>query len=318
MFNMKIIDAQQVQQCLDFPSLIKALDQGFRQSFTMPQRQVYALSSQTHDGFAVLPAWNEEVVGVKAFTYFPENGKRDLPSLFSKILLFKREDGQPLAMVDGTSVTYWRTAAVSALAARYLARADSMRLLLLGTGNLAMPLIQAHLSEHAISHVVVWGRRPEKAQALVSQLRKQFPHVGFSVSQDLRASVRQVDIIVSATGADQPLIFGDDVQAGTHVDLLGNHSRDRRECDTELVLKSRVFVDYRENVLNEAGEILIPMREGRFNADQIEGDLATLCQRAASSRSEHSEVTLFKSVGTALSDLICAKLVVDACQKSTP
>lgn len=310
---MKIIEAEEVNRSLDFPALINALDAGFKQDFSMPQRQVFALSPDLnkHDGFAVLPAWNEDVVGLKAFTYFPENGAKDLPTLFSKILLFRRDDGRPLAMIDGTTVTYWRTAAVSALAARYLARPESMRLLLLGTGNLALPLVQAHLAEHAISHVVVWGRRSEKVQALLSTLRRQFPHVGFSASSDVRASASQVDIIVSATGAAEPLLFGADIAPGTHVDLLGNHSRDRRECDTALVVKSSVFVDYRANVLNEAGELLIPISEGQFSAENIRGELADLCQRGQTSRRSSAEITLFKSVGTALSDLICAKLVYD-------
>jgi 1-pyrroline-2-carboxylate reductase [NAD(P)H] len=311
---MKIIDAQQVNQVLDFPCLIDALDRGFKQSFGMPQRQVYTLSDDVtkHDGFAVLPAWNEDVVGVKAFTYFPDNGSKSLPTLFSKILLFSRHDGQPLAMIDGTSVTYWRTAAVSALASRYLARPESMRMLLLGTGNLALPIVQAHLAEHAISHVVVWGRNSDKVQNLLQTLRYHFPHVGFSATGHLPATMQQVDIIVSATGTSQPLVFGDHIAAGCHVDLLGNHSHDRRECDTSLVTRSSVYVDYRLNVLKEAGELLIPISEGRFAATDIKGDLAEICRRGKSSRQNSSEITLFKSVGTALSDLICAKLVLDS------
>lgn len=311
---MKIIDAKQVNQVLDFPALINALDAGFKQDFGMPQRQVFSLSEDpaNHDGFAVLPAWNEDVVGVKAFTYFPDNGNQSLPTLFSKILLFSRKDGTPLAMIDGTSVTYWRTAAVSALASRYLARPESMRMLLLGTGNLALPLVHAHLSEHAISHVVVWGRRADKVQALLQTLRNKYPHVGFSATNDIGATAAQVDIIVSATGAGEPLLFGKDVAAGCHVDLLGNHSQDRRECDTDLICRSSVYVDYRQNVLKEAGELLIPISEGRFAASDVKADLAELCRLGKSSRSGSDEITLFKSVGTALSDLICAKLVLDS------
>lgn len=310
---MKIIDANQVNQVLDFPSLINALDTGFKQDFGMPQRQVFSLSEDAanHDGFAVLPAWNEDVVGVKAFTYFPDNGQQALPTLFSKILLFSRKNGLPLAMIDGTSVTYWRTAAVSALASRYLARPEAMRLLLLGTGNLAQPIIQAHLSEHAISEVIVWGRSAEKVQCLLQALRHAYPHVHFSATNDLRASVAEADLIVSATGSSVPLIFGRDVAPGCHVDLLGNHSQDRRECDTELICHASVYVDYRQNVLKEAGELLIPINEGRFDASDVKADLAELCRIGKTSRHDAKEITVFKSVGTALSDLICAKLVLD-------
>ncbi len=217
-------------------------------------------------------------------------------------------------MIDGTTVTYWRTAAVSALASRYLARPESMRLLLLGTGNLAIPLISAHLAEHAISHVAVWGRNSEKLNLLLQRLRSLFPHVGFSQAKEIAACARQVDIIVSATGASEPLLSGKDVADGCHIDLLGNHSRDRRECDTDLITKASVYVDYRENVLKEAGELLIPIAEGLFKADQICGDLAQLCRREVPARRTENEITVFKSVGTALSDLIAANLVYQKTQ----
>jgi 1-pyrroline-2-carboxylate reductase [NAD(P)H] len=310
---MKTFSAQEVNQVLDFPTLINALDAGFKQAFGMPQRQVFALSSapEKHDAFAVLPAWNEDVIGVKAFTYFPENGAQQLPTLFSKILLFNRSNGVPLAMIDGTTVTYWRTAAVSALASRYLARPESMRMLLLGTGNLALPLIAAHLAEHAIAHVAVWGRNEDKVNILLKQARQAFPHVEFCSANHIATYAGQADIIVSATGAGEPLLFGKDVAAGCHIDLLGNHSPDRRECDTELIQKSSVYVDYRDNVLKEAGELLIPISEGVLTATAVKADLAELCRRGVTSRSGVDEITLFKSVGTALSDLICAKLVLD-------
>jgi 1-pyrroline-2-carboxylate reductase [NAD(P)H] len=314
---MKIIDANEVNQALNFSDLINALEVGFGQEFTMPQRQVFPLDVHTHDAFAVLPAWNEEVVGVKSFTYFPSNVAHHLPILFSKILLFSRAHGEPLAMVDGTTVTYWRTAAVSALASRYLARKNSQRLLLLGTGNLAKPLVRAHLTEHALTRIDLWGRNAEKMTALQTSLQAEFPQVQFVTVSDLSSAVKAADIIIGATGAAQPLVLGCDVPAGCHVDLLGNHHPEQRECDTALVEKARVFVDYRENVLKEAGELLIPIREGKFSVEQVQGDLAQLCrgqedgQALGLARRDDQEITLFKSVGTALSDLICAKLVLD-------
>ncbi|AZP11395.1 bifunctional Delta(1)-pyrroline-2-carboxylate/Delta(1)-piperideine-2-carboxylate reductase [Undibacterium parvum] len=309
---MKLIDADQVNRSLQFPALIAALDQGFQQEFGMPQRQVFALSQDPlkHDGFAVLPARNQDVIGVKAFTYFPENAQQDYASLYSKILLFSREHGVPLAMVDGTSVTYWRTAAVSALASRYLSRANSQRLLLLGTGKLAIPLVIAHLTVRELTHVFLWGRNAAKRTELKQHLELIFPHVEFMEVQDLAASTALADIIVSATGSSAPLILGASVRAGSHVDLLGNHSPAGRECDSALIQKAAVFVDSRQNVLNEAGELLIPIQEGLFQAADIKGELADLCSKKCAGRERDDEITLFKSVGTALSDLIAAHLVL--------
>ncbi len=309
---MRIIDAGQVERALAFPALIAALEQGFRQDFGMPQRQVFALApdSASHDGFAVLPAWNEDVIGLKAFTYFPDNGSAGYPTLHSQILLFSRAHGVPLALIDGTSVTYWRTAAVSALAARYLARADSASLLLLGTGQLAAPLVAAHLAEHRLQQVFLWGRRPDAVAALQARLENQHPQVRFEAVGDLAACAARADIIVSATGSATPLLQGAWLTPGCHVDLLGNHSPDRRECDSALVQRSAVYVDSRQNVLNEAGELLIPIREGVFGADAVRGELAELCRGTVPARQSAEQITLFKSVGTALSDLIAAHLVL--------
>lgn len=309
---MKLIDADQVNRSLQFPALIEALDQGFAQDFGMPQRQVFSLSPDPakHDGFAVLPAWNQDVIGVKAFTYFPDNAAQGYASLYSKILLFSREHGVPLAMVDGTSVTYWRTAAVSALASRYLSRSDSRKLLLLGTGKLAMPLVLAHLAVRQITQVFLWGRNAVKVAELKQRLTLLLPQHEFVVVEDLAACAGQADIIVSATGSPAPVLSGAWIAAGTHVDLLGNHSPKGRECDSELIQKSSVFVDSLQNVLNEAGELLIPIQEGVFDPSQIRAELADLCRKQVTGRSTAQEITLFKSVGTALSDLIAAHLVL--------
>ena len=168
---MKIISAEQVHQNLNFEELIPLLKHSFSRPFSKPQRQVHLLApeqSDNHDAFALLPSWNEEVIGNKAFTYFPDNAaKHDLPGLFSKIMLFTRKTGEPLALVDGTSVTYWRTAAISALASELLSREDSQHLMLFGTGNLANYLVKAHLTVRDIKTVTLWGRNAGKVAELI-------------------------------------------------------------------------------------------------------------------------------------------------------
>jgi 1-pyrroline-2-carboxylate reductase [NAD(P)H] len=310
---VRIIEAEQVERALDFPALIAALEAGFRSDYGMPPRQVFQLAG--HDGFALLPAWNDSVIGVKAFTYFPDNAAAGFASLYSKILLFERHHGVPLALVDGTSITYWRTAAVSALAARHLSRAESAELLLLGTGRLAPFLVAAHLAVRDLKRIFLWGRDGAKSAALQARLQASHPEVEFTCTQDLQQRAGSADIIVSATGAAAPLLHGAWLAPGCHVDLLGNHSPDRRECDTALVTRSAVYVDSKDNVLREAGELLIPIGEGAFSAGAIAGELKDLCRGSAPGRRSAAEITLFKSVGTALSDLIAAQLVLE---KKTP
>lgn len=310
---MKIIESAQVESALDFPSLIDALQAGFGSDYGMPPRQVFQLggaASQSNDGFALLPAWNDTLIGVKAFTYFPDNEAAGFASLYSKILLFDRAHGVPLALVDGTSVTYWRTAAVSALASRHLSRADSAELLLLGTGKLAPFLVAAHLAVRDLKRVVLWGRDGAKASALQARLRASHPSVEFVQADEIAPHAASADIIVSATGSSMPLLQGAWIAPGCHVDLLGNHSPDRRECDSALIVNSTVYVDSLDNVLREAGELLIPIAEGVFSAGAIGGELKDLCRAGAASRTSRDQITVFKSVGTALSDLIAAQLVL--------
>lgn len=313
---MRIIEAGQVEQALDFPSLIDALEKGFRSDYGMPPRQVFQLAgagASSNDGFALLPAWNDTLIGVKAFTYFPDNEAAGFASLYSKILLFDRRHGVPLALVDGTAVTYWRTAAVSALASRHLSRPDSAELLLLGTGRLAPFLVAAHLVVRDLKRICLWGRDGEKAAALKMRLQAEHPGVEFVCVEDIARHATSADVIISATGAATPLLRGAWISPGSHVDLLGNHSPDRRECDSALIVNSTVYVDSLDNVLREAGELLIPIAEGVFGAAAIGGELKDLCRAGAPGRASRDQVTVFKSVGTALSDLIAAQQVLERC-----
>lgn len=311
--QMNIISTEQVQSNLTFNELIPLLKESFSKPFHMPQRQVHALDpsdNSNHDAFALLPSWNDDVIGNKAFTYFPDNdAKHGLPGLFSKIMLFRRQTGEPLALVDGTSVTYWRTAAISALASQLLSREDSKHLLLFGTGNLASYLLQAHISVRDIKQVTLWGRSTNKVNALLAEFSKNHPEISFHTSIDIEQEVPQADIICCATGAKTALFKGEWLKEGTHVDCLGNHMVDARECDSETVKRARVYVDSLTNTLNEAGELLIPIKEGVFTPDDIIGELADICKDSTLLRQNDKDITLFKSVGTAISDLVAAYLV---------
>ncbi len=309
---MKIISQQQVQENLTFAELIPLLKQRFSRPFSMPQRQVFSLTDDdnNHDAFALLPSWNDEVIGNKAFTYFPDNAdKHDLPGLFSKIMLFKRQTGEPLALVDGTSVTYWRTAAISALASQLLSRENAKHLFLFGTGNLAAYIIAAHLSVRKLEQITIWGRNAAKVQQLINTCSKQFPQVSFHTSIDISQEIPHADIIVCATGAKSPLFSGELLKAGSHVDCLGNHLVDARECDSTTITRAKVYVDSLTNTLNEAGELLLPIEEGVFSKQDIIGELADMCKKPEILRQSEQEITLFKSVGTAISDLVAAHLV---------
>lgn len=307
---MKIFEEEHVHAALQYPQFITALRDTFAGDYTMPPRQVMLLDpgSPGHEAFAMLPSWNDQVIALKAFTYFPHN-QAPQRSLYSKILVFDRANGVPLALVDGASVTYWRTAGVSALAADFLARKDASTLFLLGTGRLALYLIRAHASVRPLKRVIVWGRNPAKACEVVAAAAAEHPGISFEVAGDIEAACGAADLIVAATGSPDILVRGAWVKPGTHTDFLGNHHADKRECDTELVTRSKVYVDTRTNCFREAGEILVPIAEGVFSSEQVLGELSDLCRGSVLGRTTEDELTLFKSVGCALGDL-CGALAV--------
>jgi 1-pyrroline-2-carboxylate reductase [NAD(P)H] len=310
---MKVFTADQVHQALEYPGFIDTLASTFGGNFTMPPRQLMPLAPDGpgHDAFAMLPAWNDEVIALKAFTYFPENQAPDL-TVYAQILLFDRKNGAPLALVHGTSVTYRRTAGVSALASRFLSRTDSEEMLLINTGHLAPFLIDAHASVRPLKRVRIWGRNPEKARQLAEVLGKDRPQLEITSVAGIETGCATADLIVCATNSPEPLVQGAWVKPGTHTDFLGNHHPEQSECDSSLVENARVWVDSKTNCFREAGEILVPIAEGKITEEHVLGDLAMLCRGEAPTRTSSDEITLFKSVGSALGDLAGARAVWEA------
>ncbi|MCG7499738.1 ornithine cyclodeaminase family protein [Vibrio sp. Of7-15] len=317
------LDVKQIVDCLTMEGLINAMRASYQQPATIPQRRVMPLEESSYEAFALLPAWNQDLITVKAFTYFPENPLQGQDSLASKILAFDRTNGEPLALLDGKVLTFWRTAAASALAADYLARSDAHRLLICGTGNLAPYIAWAYAAVRPLTKVMVWGREEQKARRTVDAIlsgseyqnlpkEKQF---SVEVVSDIHQAVSNADMVSCVTGASEPLFHHDVVTAGTHIDLIGNHDKDKRECDSGLVVRSQVYVDSKINVLAEAGDILIPMEEGKFRAEQIRGELADLCAGRSDGRRNSLDVTLYKSVGSALADLAAVQYVLAQYQR---
>ena len=306
---MKIISAADVHAALSYPALIDALQQAYGGRYSMPPRQVFLLDEDSgkHDAFAVLPSWSDEFIAVKAFTYFPE-ATSPHKSLYSQILLFNRAHGEPLALVDGTTVTFWRTAGISGLATRLLARRDSRSLLVIGTGNLAPYVIRANASVRPLERVMIWGRDRDKAETVQTEVSEQLPGIDFSVVEDRQAACAEADIVVAVTGSHEPVVLGDWIQPGTHTDFIGNHHATKRECDTALITKAKVYADSYVNAMKEAGEILVPIEEGVFKEEDIVAELSEMCAGAATLRESDEEITLFKSIGMAMSDLVGAGL----------
>lgn len=307
---MIIADESLVRRHLDWPQLIAALADMFRSGCSVGPRVHHELEvPNSQDGTLLLmPAWTSgQFIGVKVVTVFPGNAALGLPSVSANYLMFDAKTGIPLACMEASALTAKRTAAASALAARYLARPDAAKLLLVGTGRVARELVFAHAAVRTIQSVAVWGRDFSKAKRLACELSRE-GREAVAVA-DLRAAAGDADIISCATLAREPLLKADWISPGTHVDLVGAFKPSMQEADEALLRRASIFVDTRAGALAEAGDIVIAIERGAIAAEDIQADLAELVVGAHPGRQGRSDITVFKSVGTASEDLAAAVLV---------
>lgn len=309
---MRVVDAAEIDRILDFAGLIEALDAAFRGDIVTPVRHHHEIATAGAAATLLLmPAWSgpgagRPVLGTKVVTVFPDNASRALPSVMGSYLLMDGASGAPLAVLDGARLTLWRTAAASALAARHLARPDARRMLMVGAGALAPFLIRAHAGQRPLEDVALWNHRPGRAEALAASLRA----AGLPVraAGDLEGEARAADLISCATLSRAPVVLGDWLKPGAHLDLVGAFNLSMREADDQALRRARLHVDTAA-ALSEGGDVALGLRDGAIDRAAVRGDLFDLCRGRIAGRGGPEEITLFKSVGTAIEDLAAAELV---------
>lgn len=307
---MKFISAEHIENTLDYPSLIEALKNGFSSASNVPLRahHDYEVENKLDSTLLMMPAWNTSSLGVKLVTVSPENGSLGLPSINGLYVLFNKETGEPKAFLDAKTLTNKRTAATSALASSYLSRKDSKSLLMIGTGSLAPELIKAHATVRGIKEVFIWGRNSDKAEIVKSKIASDFDLV--TVVKELNKSVfEKSDIVSCATLSSSPLFDGNLSTKGQHFDLVGSYKKDFIEIDNQLISRSKIFVDT-INALHESGDLKIPLEEGVIHQKDIKKDLFEMSLENRFQRESDDEITVFKSVGYALEDLVAAELIM--------
>jgi alanine dehydrogenase len=314
------LDAGALAARLDRRTLIDALEDAFRTSAVVPERRHYEIPStnagQQPGTLLVMPAWRVGgSLGIKLVTIHPDNGLRGLPAVAATYLLLDAETGLPKALLDGDELTLRRTGAASALASRFLSSPDATRLLMVGAGRLAPHLIESHAAVRRIREIKIWGRNPAHARRLALSLRR--PGWVVDAAEDLEAAVRWADIVSCATLAREPLVRGAWLAAGQHLDLVGAFTPDMCEADDAAMARSELFVDTRQGAMSESGEIVGAIRRGVIDARSVRGELSDLASGRAA-RSQASAVTLFKSVGTALEDLVAAELAIGDAGRGSP
>jgi ornithine cyclodeaminase/alanine dehydrogenase-like protein (mu-crystallin family) len=303
---MRVVSAAEIDGALSFPIAIEALADAFRGDIVVPVRHHHEIERAGGPATLLLmPAWTGAAkgggyIGVKIVSVYPGNAARSLPSVFGTYLLMDGATGEPLAALDGTRLTVWRTAAASALAARHLARADAGRMVMVGAGALAPFLIRAHASVRPIREVKLWNHRPEKARSLAAELSRE----GLPVAaiDDIEPAVREADIVSCATLSTAPLVRGAWLKPGAHLDLVGAFNLKMREADDEALRRASVHIDT-QAARTEGGDVALGLKSGAIAAEHVRGDLFDLCRGRVPGRTRPDEITLFKSVGTAIEDL---------------
>lgn len=312
------LDAAALRQRLPLGALVQALRDMFVAGCEVPQRHTHAIGDA--GTLLLMPAWQPgRHLGVKAINIFPGNsaltspgppGQPGLPGLHAIYLLFDARTGVPVALMDGSELTARRTAAASALAAHYLARADVKHLVLLGAGRVAALLPEAMRSVRpGLRRVTVWNHRPEGAERLAEALRAQ----GFDAhaSTELEMAVRSACMVSCATLSPTALVRAEWLAPGTHLDLIGSFAPTTREADSACFARGRIFVDT-EEALHKAGDIVQAVAEGCFNPARLQATLAQLCRGQHPGRQQGGDLTVFKAVGTALADLAAAEMALAA------
>jgi ornithine cyclodeaminase len=303
---MLILDEQTIRSLAAPAALVEVMGQAFRTPAQAPTRSHHALGAEADDGVLLLmPAWRAGgSIGVKIASVMPRNAAKGQPTVGGLYVLLAA-DGSPRALLDAKELTLARTAAVSALAASLLARPDARTLLMVGTGALAPDLVRAHAAVRAFERILVWGRSPDKAQALAARLAGE--GLEAQAVTDLDTAVPEADVISCATLSETALVRGANLRPGAHLDLVGGFTPAMRETDDEAIRRAGVFVDTMA-ALHEAGDLAQPLASGLLAADRIT-DLSALVRAGPRVRTD-GEITLFKAVGTAISDLAAAEYLV--------
>ncbi len=312
---------------LDYPGLVAVLRKAFQADYQVPPRHHHAIdgadanlstlpggrkSGQVdhNNTLLLMPAWRRgKYLGVKIVTVAPGNEAHRLPTVQGVYLLFDAVRGSLLAQMDGPALTARRTAAASALASTYLSVNNSSTMLMIGTGVMARQLIEAHTAVRPIRQIFVWGRNFAKARQIAADL--EGGSLVVSAVESIEEQVAAADIISCATTSKEPLLKGEWLRPGQHIDLVGSYLPDSREADDEVIRRARIFADHRQAACRESGDLYIPIQKGILAEAGVVADLFELCRREKEGRQSKQEITCFKSVGLALEDLAAAEMAYE-------
>lgn len=309
---MRIINAREVRRLLPMADCIDAMERAMVAASTggvfIPPRMVMPLIDKS--GFlGLMPgsAADPKVYGAKVMGMCPANPDRGLPLIQGFVVLFDPETGAPAVLMEGAEITAIRTAAASGLATRVLAGEHASSCGIFGTGVQAATHISAMAAVRPVSKFIIWGRNPDKARALMESVQGNYDAAFETTDDPARAAA--CEIVCTVTASPEPVINGDWLKPGAHLNVVGSHTPAVREADTGTIRRSAVYVDLMESARNEAGDILIPIQEGAIGWDHVRGEIGAVLAGDIGGRSSPEQITLYKSQGITAQDLYAAELV---------
>ncbi len=308
-----VVNHQEVQQWLPMSECVEAMADVFkmlsRGNAVNPLRNLMWLPDK-NGLIGMMPAYlgDSQVMGLKAISVFPANHATDYDSHQGTVMLFETQNGRLLAMMDAGKITAIRTAAVSGVATRLLARDDAENLAILGSGVQAKTHLEAMQVARKIRRVRVWSRELSHAQKF-ADLESTDRNIPIKAADTVAEAVRGADIICTVTSTTEPILQGAMISPGTHINAVGSSVPFARELDTAAVVKSNLFVDRRESVLNEAGDFLFPKKEGAIDDVHILAEIGDILLDKIKGRESNKDITLFKSLGLAVEDVAAAHFI---------
>ena len=312
---MLVLSEQQVQSLIEIDELIAALSQAHIQYSTgkavMPVRLVVPLVD-IQGRITSMPGYlnEDKALGMKVVTYFQDNPQRNLPAILATIMLFSAETGKMIAVMDGAYITAIRTACASALATQALANPETATLGILGAGVQARAHVQALTLVRKISRIMIYSPSATSAASLKGEMENK-AGIAIEVAKSAEAVVRASDLLVTVTTAKEPIIKAQWLKPGVHINAVGSHRPDSREIDGATLARAKVVVDSRAAMLAECGDILLALKEKSVDDNVIYGEIGEVLAGAKPGRRSADEITLYKSVGTAIQDVAAAHLVYD-------
>lgn len=318
--TLRVIAAEQVRRLLPMSSCIDLMSRAMQaassgQILAAPRLISALIDRSGYLGLMPGSALQPRVYGAKVVSLHPGNPTRGRPAIQGFIALFDHDTGSPIAIVEGSEVTAIRTAAASGLATRTLARSNARTHGVFGAGVQAAVHVEAVNAVRPIEEVLIWARDSMKAQQLASELKERLRCEVRATSNPAEAA--GCDIVSTVTGASEPVLRGEWLHPGAHVNLVGAHSPTTREADDETMRRSAIYVDLMQSAMSEAGDLLIPMGAGVISSTAVRGELAQVIAGTVAGRAGDRQITLYKSLGIVAQDLVAAAYVYEmACERN--